>query len=85
MKSFPMKDGLGGQGPTPPKPYYVHVLGGVRVRTIEPRSTVWGGGGSDKKNVTPPKPLNVVQRCANSDTGACHRASRSSLRSWGFF
>ena len=53
--------------------------GGVRMRTVEPRSTVWEGG--SEKNVTPPKPLNVVQRCAKSDTFACHRASRSSLRS----
>ena len=37
------------------------------------RSTFWGAD--------PPKPLNAVQRDAHSDTGACHRASRSSLRS----
>ena len=51
-----MKDGLGGSGSDPsppfPKPYYVlrFFLGGewgVRVRTVEPRSTVWER--SDKK------------------------------------
>ena len=39
------------------------------------------GEGLTKKKVTPPlsKRLNAVQRCAHSDTGACQRASRSSL------
>ena len=87
-----MKNGLGGggerggQGLTPPPQTVLRSTfwEWVRVRTIEPRSTVWEGC-QTKKNVTSPpslpKPLNVVQRCANSDTGACHGASRSSLRS----
>ena len=46
-----MTDGLGGSGPDPPQNritfYGLGRGGGVRVRTVEPRSTVWGG--SDEK------------------------------------